>query len=122
MCGNTAEVSGKSVSGVRWSVTHRADETAVFLVGELDLAGASGLGAALTEVIAHADRVVIDLGRLSFLDSSGINCLLAAAHTAESAGCELVARNATGIVARVLSISGVDDLLLEACSDGKAVT
>ena len=53
---------------------------------------------------------------MSFLDASGVRCLLNVAKQAATAGSELVVRRPVGIVLRVLEICGVDALLLR-CSD-----
>ena len=45
----------------------------VTLAGELDLETAPGVRAALVEVVRQADRVEVDLARVSSIDSAGIN-------------------------------------------------
>ena len=62
----------------------------------LDAAGAGG-----------APPVVVDLEAVRFLDSSGVHALVKGYHAANNAGGSLVVRNATGVVARVLYITGV---------------
>ena len=54
----------------------------------------------------------VDLAGVSYLDSSGVRCLLNASKRAAAAGSELVVCRPVGIVLRVLEICGVDDLLL----------
>jgi len=56
---------------------HLGDTDVVAPVGELDLATASSLGAALAAA-AHrgAPRVLLDLRRLTFVDSSGIGIII----------------------------------------------
>jgi anti-anti-sigma factor len=56
---------------------------------------------------------VIDAARLSYMDSSGISCLMSASEQARAVGARVVVRNAVGVVERVMSITGVDDQLLE---------
>lgn len=56
-------------------------------------------------------HVVVDLGQLRFLDSSGVHALVKGYHAAAGAGGSLTVRNATGVVARVLHITGVADAL-----------
>jgi anti-anti-sigma factor len=56
-------------------------------------------------------RVVVDLEELRFLDSSGVHALVKGYHAAARAGGSLIVRNATGVVARVLHITGVAEAL-----------
>ena len=51
------------------------------------------------------------LEQLRFLDSSGVHALVKGYHAATGAGGSLTVRNATGVVARVLHITGVADAL-----------
>jgi anti-anti-sigma factor len=56
-------------------------------------------------------QVVVDLEQLRFLDSSGVHALVKGYHAATGAGGSLTVRNATGVVARVLQITGVAEAL-----------
>jgi anti-sigma B factor antagonist len=98
---------------LRWSIGDTAPESLVTLAGEIDLSTSDALGRFLESVVERqAVKVVVDLERVSFLDSSGIKSLLSAAHAAAAAGCAFVALNPSPIVERVLVICGVDELLL----------
>jgi anti-sigma B factor antagonist len=89
-------------------------EVIVALAGELDLANAEALGEVLREVVAEKPaKVSIDLANLSFLDSTGIRCFVAAAQAAAKVGCELGVRNPSGMVHRVLELCGVDKILMD---------
>src|SRR5947209_7895006 len=88
------------------------------LAGELDMLAVPMLAEALAAAIdKRVPRVVVDAARLSYIDSSGIDCLMNAAFAAKLVDTRLVVRNAEGIVRRVLAITGVDDELLEAPGD-----
>jgi anti-sigma B factor antagonist len=102
-----------SVELLRWSVAECLQEVTVALEGELDLSTAGALTEVLEGVVARPTvvRVVVDLERVSFLDSSGIKSLLTAAHAASVVGCKFVARNPNPTVGRVFAICGVDKLL-----------
>jgi anti-sigma B factor antagonist len=102
---------------LQWSVHRKGTEITVALTGEVDISNEAALGVALAEVVSmNAARIAIDLAGVSYLDSSGIRCLLNTAKHAEAAGSELVVRRPVGIVLRVLEICGV--ALLLRCSDG----
>ena len=98
---------------VQWSVHRAGDEVTVALTGEVDISNEAALSAALAEVVGmKPGRIVIDLAGVSYLDSSGVRCLLNAAKHAAAAGSEMVVCRPVGIVLRVLEICGVDALLL----------
>jgi anti-anti-sigma factor len=105
VCGN-AEL-------VQWSVHVSGNEVTVALAGEVDISNEAELRAALAEVVATKPaRIVVDVAGVSYLDSSGVRCLLNAAQDATAAGSELIVCRPVGIVQRVLEICGVDELLL----------
>lgn len=43
--------------------------------GELDVADAAGVAAALAVVVAREPEIIVDLARLEFIDSSGVAVL-----------------------------------------------
>ncbi|GAA4877662.1 STAS domain-containing protein [Kitasatospora terrestris] len=96
---------------VRLTVGLRAEDGAVVLspVGELDYDSAHVLRAQLDEALARAaGRIVLDCGRLSFCDSTGLNLLLATRLEALKAELSLVLVRVSGPVARLLELTGTD--------------
>jgi anti-sigma B factor antagonist len=88
------------------------DDAAVFLSGELDMATAPDLTAALDPVIAHGPReVVLDLSELSFVDSSGIAALVEAQHRLGEQERRLSIHGAQRGAVRVFEIAGLTDFL-----------
>jgi anti-sigma B factor antagonist len=82
-------------------------QTVVEVVGEVDAASADILRNAIFEVIDSGDaRVVIDMGEVSFMDSSGLRVLIAGFKAAEQAGGALGVRNPSDVVTRLLEITG----------------
>lgn len=76
--------------------------------GELDLATTPALDALLeTEQSRHGLLVMIDLRRVTFLDSTGIHCLLSADARARQNGTELVIIRGPRQIERVLEIAGI---------------
>ncbi len=83
------------------------------LGGELDLAGLPGLAAVLDEVLAHGLRqVVVDLSGLTFCDSSGLGALLRVARRVMETGGTCQVAGATGRVARLFSVTAMEQLLV----------
>jgi anti-anti-sigma factor len=110
----TGNATTGSVELLQWSVSSTDREVIVAVEGELDLANADALGEVLREVLAEKPvKVTIDLANLSFLDSTGIRCFVAAAQAAANVGCELGVSNPSGMVERVLELCGVDKILMD---------
>jgi anti-sigma B factor antagonist len=106
---------------VQWSVHATGDEVTIALVGEIDLSNEAALGAALAAAVGTTPaKIFIDLAGVSYLDSSGVRCLLSVASHAAAAGSELVVCRPVGIVLRVLEICGVDELLLRSSRGDRA--
>lgn len=87
------------------------DQVVVHLVGECDLAVSGELSRALAAAVATSPRVVVDLTHLTFLDSSGLNQLVIAYHAAIARGGHIQAMNASGVVAELLTLTGIGELL-----------
>ncbi len=90
-------------------VASTSDGAAVIhLVGEIDLSNVDAVRASIEPtVFAAHERIVFDLDRLDFLDSSGIALLLWAAAQAHSV--EL--RAPTETVRRIIEVTGLSDIL-----------
>lgn len=88
--------------------------TVVHVAGDVDLESADDLRAAL-EVVVPAPQpghqTVVDLADVPFLDSSGVRVLLEARTAALAGGGALVVHNPSGMVARVLEVTGVAGIL-----------
>jgi anti-sigma B factor antagonist len=62
----------------------------VELRGELDLADAAGVAAALAAVAAREPQIIVDLAALEFIDSSGVAALARGRKQARRAGGDLL--------------------------------
>lgn len=86
--------------------------TVLGLDGEIDHQSVSGLTRALAPADAAAgQRIVIDLGRVTFMDSSGVNALIAAFQAARAAGGWLRLVVVRGAVLRTLQLVGLDTVI-----------
>jgi anti-sigma B factor antagonist len=87
----------------------REDDTATLVLqGELDIASAPALEEHLGTIEEDAPpRVVIDLGGVAFIDSTGLRVLLQANARAAERAHELVLRPGAAAVQRVFETTGV---------------
>jgi anti-sigma B factor antagonist len=79
--------------------------TVVALGGELDLADAAAVAAALTALAARAPAIIVDLAGLEFIDSSGVAALARGRRQARQAGGDLMLAAPQQKVRRVLAIT-----------------
>lgn len=92
----------------------------VRLTGELDIHGAPEVAEHLSQVAAQiVESVVIDVGALTFMDSSGLRALLTARKELDAVGATLKLEGVGGTVERVLDATGLRELLT---SDGPNAT
>jgi anti-anti-sigma factor len=101
---------GPNITPLSIRKTVRGGRHTLALTGELDIDSASKLEEAVREVCASGTRLVIDLRKVTFMDSTGLRVLIVAGTLCEEKGHEL------GIIPgediqRVLEISGLDRVL-----------
>jgi anti-anti-sigma factor len=95
--------------------------SAIVLNGAVDVATAPSLRAELTDLITTAgpgSAVRVDLGGVSLVDSSGLSVLLAAHKLAASRDVRLLLVALPQHVARILTITGLDEILEIAPTSG----
>ena len=96
---------------LRATLAPRADDAGVQAVtvvveGELDLHSASVLRSVLNEAEeAGPDRVVLDLGGLTFIDSAGIGVLVGALRRLEARGGTLTVVDVPNAIRRVFDVT-----------------
>ena len=90
---------------------YRIDETTatVAIGGELDHHSAESVRAELETLIAnpHVKRLVLDLGKLTFMDSSGIGVVLGRYRTLAKRGGGVAVRDPNAHVDRIFAMSGL---------------
>lgn len=96
-----------------FSVKEKRDgETVVVsVVGELDLATAPKLEATLGPLARQGKRVLVELGRVTFIDSTGLGLLVTCAERTRSNGGSLSVRASAPNVLRVFEITGLTQAL-----------
>jgi anti-anti-sigma factor len=83
----------------------------VRLRGELDLAGAATLGAALRRLREREQAVLLDLDELEFIDMSGLRVVLAAAEEASRDGGGFAVTRGSPQVRRLITLVRLDGQL-----------
>jgi anti-sigma B factor antagonist len=94
----------------------------VALVGELDLSTVAKVQEELRRVEADSPRtVVVDLSKLTFLDSTGLRCIVTADERAREEGRRVVIVRGPDPVQRVFTITRLEERL-EMVDDAATVT
>jgi anti-anti-sigma factor len=85
------------------------DELRVMLRGEFDLAGEAGFVEAMAHIEDPADPLVLDLGDLEFIDSSGVLAVLEQHRLLSAAGKRFELRLGNGAARRLFALLGLED-------------
>jgi anti-sigma B factor antagonist len=97
---------------VGWETSDRTDGVHVELTGELDISSASGVESRLMEVEEREPgRLVLDLRRVNFIDSTGLSMIINADGRAKKAGRRLTIVSGDGVPRRILRTVGLEDRL-----------
>jgi anti-sigma B factor antagonist len=97
-----------------WLAYNAPDRATVHVSGEIDIATAPQLTAALEEAVGNDRDITVDLSGVSFLGMSGVNVLLTAKHDAERRGRTLRVAQARDLTRQVLELNGLASVLLPA--------
>ena len=95
-----------------WSSSLIDDELVIVLGGEIDAGNAEDLTQRLhleCEQI-RAERVIIDVRRVTFMDSTGLAMLISTSKALDGTGAELIVRNPSPLVQKLFDITGVGSL------------
>lgn len=84
----------------------------VYADGDIDLTTADALRDALVEALEKSAIVVVDVGAVGFIDSSGLNAIVWGHREAQQAGGSLHLRRASPILQRLLDITDLKVLLI----------
>jgi len=93
--------------------------TVVSLVGELDIGPAADLRTLFDTLVEDRQvNVLVDLHLLTFCDSVGLSALIHGFHACRSAGGSFRITRDTGLVSRLLRVTGVRGILVDQTEDG----
>jgi anti-sigma B factor antagonist len=105
------EVRAVRAGELKLEVSQYGETSMIQLKGELDLANAPALEQELDQALRDGTgRVVVDLGELDFIDSTGIALLLNSLDGEEENRVRFLRSQSTA-VNRVLALTGVDERL-----------
>lgn len=113
--GGASEVTALDCSFGAFEVSAQFADTRVVLVvrGELDRVTAPELGAVVDAVIDRGNvNVVVDLAECDFIDASGLRVIADGAFRADVWGGTLTVRSPSGVVGRLLELTGLDRAFL----------
>jgi anti-sigma B factor antagonist len=97
---------------VGWDTSERADGFHVELSGELDISSASSVESRLMELETREPaRLILDLRRVSFIDSTGLSMIINADGRARKQGRRLTIVSGDGVPRRILRTVGLEDRL-----------
>jgi anti-sigma B factor antagonist len=97
---------------VGWQSSERDDGYVVELSGELDISSASSVESRLMELEKlNPGRVILDLTRVSFIDSTGLSMIINADGRARKRGSRLTIVSGEGVPRRILRTVGLEDRL-----------
>jgi anti-sigma B factor antagonist len=86
--------------------------TIIFAAGDIDLSTVDILREALARALEHPGSVLVDLGDVGFVDSSGLNAFVWGHQQAQDSGRSLTLRRPSQLLCRLLEITALDSILL----------
>jgi anti-sigma B factor antagonist len=92
-------------------LTRHGDTVIVAASGEIDLSSADRLQAQLRDLLSSFSRVVLDLRRVVFIDSTGLRCMLAVDKASRETGVEFLLVPGPREVQRLFRLTGADAAL-----------
>lgn len=101
----------------RFRIAARLDDSVLELAlrGDFDMATTFRLESELDRLLADNEvrRLVLDLGEVRFMDSSGLGALLSIRERTKTLGIEMRVRDASDPVRRLLLVTGTGGLLAD---------
>jgi anti-sigma B factor antagonist len=107
---------------LRLDSREEGDWTVLDVVGEVDLSSAPFLRTRIEELVhLGAQRLVVDLRGVGFMDSSGLSVLVSCMKRMREAGGELAIACPNGSILKVFTVTGLDRLFTIRPSVGEAI-
>jgi anti-anti-sigma factor len=96
---------------IRRAVDAQSGGAVIRVAGEIEMATAPLLHDTVVGQLKARHHTTVDLADVTFMDAAGVRVLIQAHHTAIASQRRLTVANATGLVARVLRLTGADQIL-----------
>ncbi len=90
------------------TLTHAPEQDVIRLRGSVDLEHSPAIRQTLLEAVADKRNVLVDLSEVTYIDSSGIACLIEALQAARGHGAELALVSVSTQAMRVLELARLD--------------
>ena len=89
------------------------DVLTVELKGEVDECGCAAFRPTIDAAFSEAgiNKVIVDLSKVSFMDSTGIGMLLGRYKTLKMRGVPILLRSPTPVVDKLLNLSGIYEIM-----------
>jgi anti-anti-sigma factor len=92
-------------------IARRDGDALVTVRGEVDIHTCGEVEKALTDLATDGvTKITLDLGQVSFIDSSGLRALVVGHKALQDKGGTLVVANPSPTTARLLEVTGLDSL------------
>ena len=109
----TPSTTGTGASQLQVFVSRVESTTRVVLAGELDGAAAAALSEQLRQLTADlVGDLVVDVGLLTFIDSTGLSLLVSLHKQVRASGRSLTIADLTPMTRRLFQITGLDQVLI----------
>ena len=106
------DIVQRADDGLRIDTVHLDGHVVLAIDGEIDLSTAGAFGAAIDEGLRRTGKVILDFARVTFMDSSGLNVLVAAVGPGNGDGRDsILIRNPPDSVQRLLSLTGLNEVI-----------
>jgi anti-sigma B factor antagonist len=99
-------------------VRANGNDVSLGLVGEFDLSAVESFAQGALD--CNGGAVIVDLGNVTFIDSTGISALLEVRRRLDAEGRELRVENVSVPAARIFALTGLTDVFLD--GDGDATS
>lgn len=95
------------------NITADGDKLTVFLAGEIDHHGCIQIRQDIdTEILkTHPNEIILNFGKVTFMDSSGIGLIMGRYKLASSYGALVTVTEASSYLKRVMRLAGLDTIV-----------
>ena len=96
-------------------IVNTGERVTAGILGDIDHHTASGIRAEIDAVLENTTPrlLILDFGKVKFMDSSGIGLILGRMRVLDSFGGKVFIKNATGHAAKIMKLAGLSGLMLQ---------